>query len=229
MDIKLINVTKKYKSTDEMFISSLELINIDINYGNYISFVGPSGSGKTTLLKIITGNLKPTSGDVFWGKFSIMKNTEKKVFMLRKKVFGIVFQDTNFINELNVEDNIFLPLVINYIDIAEKRKYFNTLVENLNINKLKKRYPYELSGGEKKKVAIARALMNSPEILIADEPTANLDEYSAREVFNIFSNLNKMGLTIIIATHDVRFGAYCKETYYLQKGKIERFMSKDIS
>ncbi len=228
MDIKLINISKKYQSTDNTFISSLESINIDINYGNYISFVGPTGSGKTTLLNIITGNLKPTSGDVFWGKYSLMKSLSKDIFLIRRRKFGIIFQEANFINEINIEDNILLPLVINYVSISDKIKYFNTLIESLNISYLKKRYPVELSGGERKKVAIARALINNPEVLIADEPTANLDDKSAKEVFNIFSNLNKLGITIVIATHDVRFGSYCKETYYILKGKIERFSSKEI-
>ncbi len=226
MDLKLINVTKKYKSIDENYIDSLDSINIDVNYGNYTSFVGPSGSGKTTLLSIITGNLRPSSGDVYWGKYSLLKSSEKDISLIRKKKFGIVFQETNFINDLNVEDNILLPLVINYINSGEKNKYFNTLIDSLNIAKLKKRLPVELSGGEKKKVAIARALINNPEILVADEPTANLDENSAKEVFNIFSNLNNLGLTIIIATHDIRFGTYCKETYYMLKGKIESFSSR---
>jgi putative ABC transport system ATP-binding protein len=226
MDLKLINVSKKYKSIDENYIESLDSINIDLNYGNYTSFVGPSGSGKTTLLSIITGNLRPSSGDVYWGKYSLLKSSEKDISVIRKKKFGIVFQETNFINDLSVEDNILLPLVINYINWGEKTRYFNTLIDSLNIAKLKQRLPIELSGGEKKKVAIARALINNPEILVADEPTANLDENSAKEVFNIFSNLNNLGLTIIIATHDVRFGTYCKETYYMLKGKIESFSSR---
>lgn len=226
MDIRLINVKKKYKSTDDKFVQSLESVNLDINYSNYTSFVGPSGSGKTTLLNIITGNLKPSSGDVFWGKHSLSKSPDQEISNIRKRKFGIVFQETCFINELNVEDNILLPLVINYTKISDKMKYYKTLLESLNIVKLKNRKPLELSGGEKKKVAIARALINNPEILIADEPTANLDELSAKEVFNIFSNLNKMGLTIVLATHDERFGAYCNETYHMKNGKIEEFTSK---
>lgn len=226
MEIKLINVTKKYKSTDDKYVDSLESINLDINYGNYTSFVGPSGSGKSTLLNIITGNIKPSTGDVFWGKYALSKTQDNELSEIRRKKFGIVFQDTRFICELNVENNILLPLAINYINIYEKMKYYNTLMESLNIVKLKNRLPESLSGGEKKKVAIARALINNPEILIADEPTANLDVSSAKEVFNIFSNLNKLGLTIIIATHDERFGNYCRESYFMKNGKIDRFLSK---
>jgi ABC-type lipoprotein export system ATPase subunit len=227
MDIKLMNISKKYKSVGNKFIISIDSINIDINYGNYISFVGPSGSGKSTLLKTITSNLRPTSGEVFWGKYRLSSISEKYITYLRRSKFGIIFQDNQFIYDMSAEDNILLPLAINNTPIREKYKYYNTLMESLNISELKKRLPHELSGGEKKKVAIARSLINNPEILVADEPTANLDEISAREVFNIFGNLNKLGLTIIIATHDPRFGNYCKEMYFMANGRIESFKSKD--
>jgi ABC-type lipoprotein export system ATPase subunit len=223
MDIKLMNITKKFKSVDNIFIKSLDTINLDINYGNYLSFVGPSGSGKSTLLKILTSNMTPNSGDVFWGKYRLSNTSQKEIAYMRRTKFGIIFQDNQFLNELSVEDNILLPLAISSYPVGQKHKYYNTLMESLNITSLKKRHPFELSGGEKKKVSIARSLINSPEILVADEPTANLDEASAREVFNIFSNLNKLGLTIVIATHDERFGKYCKETYYLSEGKIVSF------
>ncbi len=226
MDIKLINVSKSFLSTDSNYIESLSNVNIDIYYGSYISFVGPSGSGKTTLLNIITGNLKPTSGEVYWGRFPITKTSDKMISKLRREKFGIVFQDVKFINEISVKDNIMLPLVINYIPISSKLKYFESLVESLKISSIIDKMPYSLSGGEKKKIAIARSLITNPEILVADEPTANLDDISAREIFHIFSNLNKMGLTIVVATHDERFGIYCKETYLMRKGRIEEFKSR---
>jgi putative ABC transport system ATP-binding protein len=229
MDIRLINVNKDYRSIDDQFLRSLEGVNIDINYQNYVSFVGPSGSGKSTLLNIITGVLRPTSGDVYWGKTSLSKASDVDVSSIRRSKFGIVFQDARFINEMTVEENILLPLVITSTDIRQKKKYYQTLLERMNIVKLRNRFPEELSGGEKKKVAIVRALINNPEILVADEPTSNLDETSAREVFNIFSNLNRLGLTIVIATHDERFGAYCNETYWMSHGKIDKFTSRSSS
>ncbi len=223
MEIKLINISKNYLFTDNTYIKSLENINIDINYGSYISFVGPSGSGKTTLLNIITGNLKPSSGEVYWGKFQLSKLPDHKISEIRRGKFGIVFQDVKFINEISVRDNILLPVVINYLPISSKLKYFQSLTEILKLHTLIDKMPLSLSGGEKKKVAIARALVTSPEVLVADEPTANLDDTSAREIFHIFSNLNKMGLTILVATHDERFGIYCKETYYIKEGRIESY------
>lgn len=226
MDIRIINISKKFKSAEEKYINCLTQISVDINYGNYVSFVGPSGSGKTTLLNIITGLLSPTSGDVFWGKNSLQKSPNGTISNIRKRSFGIVAQETQFVNELNVHENIVLPLIINYSSLLEKRKYYTTLMDRLNISKLAKRFPFELSGGERRKVAIARALIGNPQVLVADEPTANLDDISAREVFNIFQNLNKLGLTIVIATHDERFGKFCKETYYMRNGKIEKFSAK---
>ncbi|MGC8764329.1 MAG: ABC transporter ATP-binding protein [Brevinematia bacterium] len=225
MDIKLINISKKYFSTDNTYITSLTNINIDINYGSYISFVGPSGSGKTTLLNIISGNLKPSSGEVYWGKFQLSKTPDYKISKLRREKFGIVFQDVKFINEISVRDNILLPVIINYIPLSSKMSYFQTLSEKLRLGTIVNKMPLSLSGGEKKKVAIARALITNPEILLADEPTANLDDTSAREIFHIFSDLNKLGLTIVVATHDERFGIYCRETYFIKNGKIEGFKS----
>lgn len=227
MDIRLINVTKRYKSLENHYIDSLDNLNIDINYQNYTCFVGPTGSGKSTLLNIITGIIKPTSGEVFWGKTGLSRSSDSVISYKRRKLFGIVFQDARFISELSVEDNILLPLVITSADLPEKRRYYETLMEKMNITDLRKRMPDELSGGEKKKVAIVRALINNPGILIADEPTSNLDDASAREVFNIFTNLNKLGLTIVVATHDERFSQFCKEIYYMSRGRIERFVSRE--
>src|SRR5271157_5984014 len=120
MDIKLIHISKKYKSVDNKFIKSLESVNIDINYGNYMSFVGPSGSGKSTLLKILTSNLKPSSGEVFWGKYRISATPQQDVAYMRRTKFGIIFQDNQFVNELSVEDNILLPLAINSSPVRSK-------------------------------------------------------------------------------------------------------------
>jgi len=226
MNIKIMNVSKRFQSIEGKYIESLKGINLDINYGNYLSFIGPSGSGKTTLLKIISGNLRPTTGDVLWGKHRLSRLKERDIHYLRRSIFGIVFQDSYFINDLNVQDNILLPLAINNVLIKEKMEYYNSLMNSLGIDKLQKRFPIELSGGEKRKVAIARALISSPVVLIADEPTANLDEASAKDLFNIFRNLNKMGLTIIVATHDERFGKFCKETYFIRDGRIEEFFSR---
>jgi len=227
MDIRLINLFKSYKTSEDRYIDSINGINVDINYQNYVSFVGPSGCGKSTLLNMITGILKPTKGEVYWGKYPITKTSDKIICEIRRKKFGIIFQETKFVNELNVEDNILLPLVISSIPVEQKIKYCNILMEKLKIYNIRKRYPDQISGGEKKKVAIARALINNPEIIVADEPTANLDNNSAIEVFNIFTNLNKMGLTVIIATHDERFGNYCKEVYFMENGQIKKFLSKE--
>lgn len=225
MDIRLINITKNYKSSEDAYIQALQLINIDINYQSYISFVGPSGSGKSTLLNIVTGIIKPSTGDVYWGRNALMKSPDREISHQRRKHFGIVFQDARFVPELSVEENILLPLVINSIDIAEKKEYYYTLMDKLQIRELRNRLPQNLSGGEKRKVSIARALISNPEYLVADEPTSNLDDETAQQVFNIFQNLNRLGLTVLVATHDERFANYAHETYFMKQGRIAKYVN----
>ncbi|URA10143.1 ABC transporter ATP-binding protein [Thermospira aquatica] len=223
MQIRLINITKEYKVTEDKKLTSLKRVNLDINEGDYISLVGPSGSGKTTLLHTTLGLLRPSEGEVFWNKVSLSLATDTTVCALRRRFFGIVFQESQFIDDLSVGDNILLPLLINGISVRAKKEYFRTLCEKLKISHLLHLYPYQLSGGERKKASIARALIHSPEILVADEPTANLDEKSAQEIYHIFQNLNQLGLTILVATHDIRFREYCRESYSIQNGEITGF------
>ncbi len=223
MDIRLINLEKKYYSTNGHFIEALRGVNLDINDQNYIALVGPTGSGKSTLLNILTGLLKPSSGEVYWGKTCLNRSSDSKISTLKRNHFGIVFQDSRFVPELNVRENILLPLVINGVVLKSKKEYFQTLIQKIHVEHLINRYPDELSGGEKRKVSIVRALMGNPQILVADEPTANLDQEIAEEVFRIFTNLNRLGLTILVATHDERFAAYARETYFMRSGRIDRF------
>ncbi|MCX7882081.1 MAG: ABC transporter ATP-binding protein [Brevinematales bacterium] len=223
MQIRLINITKRYRVTQEKTLVSLKRVNLDINEGDYLSLVGPSGSGKTTLLHTALGLLRPTEGDVFWNKLSLSHASDAEISAMRRRYFGIVFQEAQFVDDLTVADNIVLPLLINGIAVNSKRVYFKTLCEKLRIDHLVHLYPYQLSGGERKKVSIARALIHSPEILVADEPTANLDEKSAQEIYHIFQNLNQLGLTIVVATHDVRFREYCREAYSILDGEITGF------
>jgi|YNPBryulayer2012_1023412.scaffolds.fasta_scaffold09255_2 ABC-type lipoprotein export system ATPase subunit len=224
MQIRLINITKHYRVTEDKTLTSLKKINLDINEGDYISLVGPSGSGKTTLLHTILGILQPSEGEVFWNKIALSRTPDSTVCAIRRKAFGIVFQESQFVDDLSVGDNILLPLVINNIPVRAKKDYYQTLCEKLRIVHLLSLFPFQLSGGERKKVSIARALIHSPEILIADEPTANLDEKSSIEIYNIFKNLNQLGLTILVATHDVSFSQYCKESYSIQNGEIMDFV-----
>lgn len=223
MQIRLINITKRYRVSQEEMVDSLKRVNLDINEGDYISLVGPSGSGKTTLLHTILGLLRPTEGDVFWNKISLSHASDAQISALRRRYFGIVFQESQFVDDLNVGDNIYLPLLINGVPVQSKQAYFTTLCEKLRISHLLHLYPYQLSGGEKKKVSIARALIHSPDILVADEPTANLDDKSSQEIYHIFQNLNQLGLTIVVATHDVRFREYCREAYSISNGEITDF------
>ncbi len=226
MDIRLINLHKRYRSEEGEYIEALQGINLDLNAQNYLCFVGPSGSGKSSLLNCITGTFRPSIGDIYWGKLSLQNSSDKLISEYRRSHFGVVFQNPQFIPELTVEENILLPLVINGIDIQQKLPYLETLMEKFKIKQLYKRLPQHLSGGEQKKVSIVRALIHNPSVLIADEPTSNLDEQSSYEVFSIFYHLNEMGLTVIVATHDERFSKYAKEIYFLDNGKITHFESR---
>lgn len=225
MDIRLINLEKRYFSSKGHYIQALSGINLDINDGNYIALVGPTGSGKSTLLNILTGLIKPTKGEIYWGNLCLNKATDKEINQKKRALFGIVFQDNPFIPELTVRENIVLPLIINGITPQSKKDYFEKLVQKLHIEHLVHRYPDELSGGERRKVSIARALMGNPKILIADEPTTNLDQRVAEEVLNILANLNQLGLTILVSTHDKRFTRFAKESYFMNQGRIEHFQT----
>lgn len=226
MDIRMINLHKRYRSEEGEYIDALQGINLDLNAQNYMCFVGPSGSGKSSLLNCLTGTYRPTEGDVYWGKLSLQNSSDALLSHFRRSQFGIVFQNPQFVPELTVEENIQLPLVINGIDVQSKRSYLHTLMEKFKIKNLAKRLPQHLSGGEQKKVSLVRALIHNPAYLIADEPTSNLDEQSSYEVFSIFYHLNEMGLTVVVATHDARFSKYAKEIYYLDQGRITHFESR---
>lgn len=226
MDIRVINVSKRFPSADGLFVDSLRQITVDVNGGSYITFVGPSGSGKTTLLNVITGLIRPTSGELFWGKYSLLQSGAGAVRSVRKRLFGIVPQEASFVDELNAEENILLPVIINQGDLLQGKRDLSALKDRLGIKNVLRRYPDQLSGGERRRIALARALIIRPEILVADEPTANLDEVSSREVFRLFQQMNKSGMTVVLATHDERFGKFCRESYYLRDGRIEKFSGR---
>ena len=179
----------------------LNSFSVSIEKGTVNTILGESGSGKTTFLSMIEGIEKPTFGKIFYDGKDIYSLTEKQQAKIRGKEFGIIFQDFNLINELNVMDNIKLPLVINHIKFDEE--YYNELIERMNLDRVENSYPDELSGGEKQRVAIARAMIVRPKILFADEPTGNLDNRNTGEIVSLLCDINKKyGTTLLIVTHD---------------------------
>jgi len=226
MNLRLIGITKIYTEIKHKIIA-LAGINLDINEGDYIAFVGPSGSGKTTLLSIIGGLIKPTEGDIYFNSEKLTRLPDYHWSLLRKKYFGLIFQKKVIIPHLTVLENVIAPLVfveppitkIEAIDRAEK------LLEALDLSERKNNYPEKLSGGELQRVTIARALINKPRILLADEPTGDLDIEASKKIINLFKKLNRQeGVTIIIVTHNPELTKSAKTVYSLRNGKIEKLL-----
>ncbi len=220
MNIRVINVSKEYSETNRKILA-VDRVSLDINDGDFIAIVGPSGSGKTTLLSMIGGILKPTAGEIYWDKVKLSDANPDVITRIRAEKFGFVFQETALFEYMSVEDNLILPVVVCGGNVETKKKYIETLMKQLGLEHLRKRQPHHLSGGERRRVVIARALVNSPKILLADEPTGDLDYTSTREIYNIFKNLNSIGLTIVVVTHDFELARFARDVYLMKRGKIE--------
>ena len=205
--IKVKNLTHYYNND-----KALENINLEINKGDFICLVGESGSGKSTLLSILSTLLKPTKGELFFENLNY-KNI-KDIDDFRKTNIGFIFQFHYLINYLTVKENIKLAK-----EKATHEEIYN-LLKILKIENLIDKYPNEISGGQKQRVAIARALINRPKVIIADEPTGNLDSKNSLNVFEIFKKLSEGGTTIIVATHDKDLAKFANKIYEVKDGKI---------
>ncbi len=216
--IKAEKLTKLYKFPAEE-IKAVRDVNLEIHPGDFIAFMGPSGSGKTTLLDTIgcLGKLSSGKLEVFGNNVSYSK--EKELVKVRRKEIGFVFQDFLLIPSLTALENVELPLC--FSRLPENRNNSIGLLKKVGLSHRINHFPRELSGGEKQRVAIARALTTSPKLLLADEPSGNLDTKSAQEIFNIFKELNKKeGLAIVVATHNLKLGSQANRIVYLKDGRI---------
>lgn len=198
--IQLHNITKIYKD-----ITALNKLNLQCNEGELVVLKGASGSGKSTILSLIAGLTKPTSGEVIVDNKQISKLADNFASLYRRKNIGFIFQKYNLIANLSVKENIALPLIPNNPDEKKFEKLLNTVMEQFKIAHKKDTIVKNLSGGEQQRVAIARANINNPKIIIADEPTANLDEKLSYHFIDILKNLKQLNKTIIVATHDPIF------------------------
>jgi cell division transport system ATP-binding protein len=195
--INLQNVYKKFGAGD----IALEDISFVIDPGEFVFVVGPSGSGKTTLFRLLIREMKPTAGAIHIGEWDIVNLPDNRVSHLRKKI-GVVFQDLKLLKERTIFENVFFPLEVANIDEKSAKKRVQEILEQVGIAQHSDKFPIQLSGGELQRAAIARALAFSPEILLADEPTGNLDDATSWEIIKLLQDINAAGTTIVMATHD---------------------------
>ena len=217
--IKTENLQKIFR-TDELETWALNEVSIDINEGEFVAVMGPSGCGKSTLLNILGLLDNPTSGSYFLNGTDVSKFTENQRTSLRKGVIGFVFQSFNLIEELNVYENIELPLLYMKIAASERKKRVKEAMDRMAISHRDKHFPQQLSGGQQQRVAIARAVVANPKLILADEPTGNLDSRNGSEVMSLLTELNREGTTIVMVTHSQHDAGYAGRIINLFDGKV---------
>ena len=201
-------------------VEALRDVNFTVERGDYVAIMGESGSGKTTLLNILAALDKPTEGKVYLKDRDLGKLKEKEIATFRRQNLGFVFQDFNLLDTFSLKDNIFLPLVLSGKKYPEMEKRLKPIAEKLGIEKLLEKYPYEVSGGQKQRAAIARALITKPQLILADEPSGALDSKAADSLMNLFTTINQEGQTIVMVTHSVKAASSAKRVLFIKDGKV---------
>lgn len=217
--IEMRNLNKIY-TTEEVETTALSDVNLKIKEGEFVAIMGPSGSGKTTLLNILGLLDIPSEGEYFFAGQDTPILSEKKRAAFRKRNLGFIFQNFNLIDELSVYENIELPLIYIKAQPLERKKRVLELIKQFNLLERKNHLPNQLSGGQQQRVAVARAIAGKPKLILADEPTGNLDSNNGKEVMGILSELHKKGATIIMVTHSQGYANYCQRIVYLFDGKV---------
>lgn len=217
--IKIDNLTKHYSSGEDT-VEALRGVNITIESGEFITIMGQSGSGKSTLLSVLGGMNHPTSGEVEMAGIKLYELPGEKLADFRAQNLGFVFQSFHLIPYLTAIENVMLPLAIVTMKSVQKRAAAKSALERVGLGAKLERLPNQLSGGEQERVAIARAIVNNPRILLADEPTGNLDSSTSEEVMALFRELNDAGQTVVMVTHNPENGQYADRTITLKDGKV---------
>ena len=201
-------------------VEALRNINFSVEKGEYVAIMGESGSGKTTLLNILAALDQPTSGDVILSGRKLSEISERELSAFRRDNLGFVFQDFNLLDTFCLEDNIYLPLVLAGKSYNEMRERLRPIAEKLGITELLAKFPYEVSGGQKQRAAVARALIINPQIVLADEPTGALDSRATDSLLRLFGEVNALGQTILMVTHSVKAASHAGRVLFLRDGEV---------
>jgi putative ABC transport system ATP-binding protein len=220
--VRVNSVSKIYKSGD-IEVKALDDVSFTLKEGSFAAIVGPSGSGKSTLMNILGTIDRPTKGEVYIDEIPTAKMNENELAKFRNKKLGFVFQAFNLINGLDAQQNVELPLMVTSMPEIERKKKAEALLTKLGLGARLRLKPTQLSGGEQQRVAVARALINDPTLVLADEPTGNLDTKSGEEVIKILRSISSSGkVTIVMVTHNPDLTKYCDKIVYIKDGKIEK-------
>jgi len=219
--LEVQNIKKIYRSRfGKNELEALKSINFTVDAGEYIAIMGESGSGKTTLLNILALLDRPTSGKVILMGKDLQEIKDSEMAKFRRENLGFVFQDFNLLDNFTVKENILLPLVLSDEKISVMEEKLSKIAKKLSVSDLLNKYPYEISGGQKQRTAVARALISDPKILLADEPTGALDSNSTRELLKVFKDLNQDGETILMVTHSIMAASEAKRVLFIKDGEI---------
>ncbi|PLW99056.1 MAG: phosphonate ABC transporter ATP-binding protein [Marinilabiliales bacterium] len=217
--LRLENIAKVFR-TDEVETTALNNVTFEVKNGEFVAIMGPSGCGKSTLLNIVGLLDNPTSGMIYFNNTLVSGYTERKRAEMRKKNIGFVFQNFNLIEELTVFENVELPLIYLGVPVKERKPLVNEVLDRMQIAHRAKHFPLQLSGGQQQRVAVARAVVSNPTLILADEPTGNLDSSNGKEVMEMLDELNNNGTTIIMVTHSRHDAGYANRVIRLFDGEI---------
>lgn len=222
MKILEVNALRKVYTTrfGSSQVEALRNVSFGVDEGEYVAIMGESGSGKTTLLNILAALDKPTGGTVKLAGQDLSQIKETKIAAFRRDNLGFVFQDFNLLDTFSLKDNIFLPLVLAGKHHTEMEQKIKPIAQQLGITDLLKKFPYEVSGGQKQRAAVARAIITNPKLILADEPTGALDSKATDELLSLFSNINDIGQTILMVTHSVKAASHASRVLFIKDGEV---------
>ena len=201
-------------------VQALKNINFSVDKGEYVAVMGESGSGKTTLLNILAALDKPTSGNVLLNGVNLSTVREKEISAFRREHIGFVFQDFNLLDNFSLKDNVYLPLVLAGKKHEEMESKLSQIAEMLGIKEILEKYPYEVSGGQKQRAAVASALITEPELILADEPTGALDSKATDDLLGLFNEINENGQTIVMVTHSTKAASHANRVLFIKDGEV---------